>query len=142
MLHGELPPLDEDRLRQVALSKTMANYFRQGVVLMLENHLGAPASEAPAYVVPASADLSTLPPTLVVTCAWDLLRSSGEAFVQDLARAGVPHRLVVVPDADHAHLNHGWLPQAQQSYQDLADWLTHGPALLTARPGAEASLQA
>lgn len=139
-LHAELPVLDDHQRRQVALSPTAEQHFRQGLVLLLENYVGAPASEAPAYVVPAHGDLSQLPPTLVMTCAWDVLRSSGETFAQDLADAGVVHRLVVVPEADHAHLNHGWLPQAQQSYQDLADWLTQGPELSTGT-GSVSSLQ-
>lgn len=140
-LHAELPMLDDDQRRQVALSPAAEQHFRQGLLLMLENYLGAPVSEAPAYVVPAHGDLSRLPPTLVMTCAWDVLRSSGETFAQELAVVGVPHRLVVVPDADHAHLNHGWMPQAQQSYQDLADWLTEGPDLAT-RTGSAPSMQA
>ena len=128
-LHGELPPLDEIQRQQVALSPEAAGHFRRGLALMLENYLGGPVADAPSYVVPAQADLTGLPPTLVMTCEWDVLRSSGETFIGDLQRADVPHRGLVVPATDHGHLNNGWLPQAQQSYQDLADWLTEGPAL-------------
>jgi acetyl esterase/lipase len=128
-LHAELPPLNDVQRQQVGLSSDVAGHFRRGLVLMLENYLGGPVADAPSYVVPAQADIAGLPPTLVMTCEWDVLRSSGETFIGDLQRADVPHRGLVVPATDHGHLNNGWLPQAQQSYQDLADWLTEGPAL-------------
>jgi acetyl esterase len=122
-LHAELPALDEVQREAVALSSQAEDYFRRGLTLMLENYVGGPVDEAPSPAVPALAELAGLPPTLVMTCAWDVLRSSGEAFASALERAAVPLRLLVVPEIGHGHLNSPWLPQAQQSYQDLADWV-------------------
>jgi acetyl esterase len=124
VLHAEVPPPTEEQRDAVALSERAEQYFRRWLQLLLENYLGSSVESASPRAVPALADLAGLPPTLVMTCERDVLRPSGETFAGALAAAGVPCRLIVVPGADHGHLNSPWLPQAQQSYQDLADWLT------------------
>lgn len=134
-LHGELPALTDAQSQAVAMSPRAEGHFRRGLVLMLENYLGGPLHDAPLTVVPALAELAGLPPTLVITCEWDLLRSSGEAFAADLERAGVPHRLVIAPGVGHGHINSPWLAQAQQSYQDVADWVIASTAAPAGRSG-------
>lgn len=134
-LHGELPVLTEAQSQAVAMSPRAEGHFRRGLVLMLENYLGSPLDEAPLPAVPALAELAGLPPALVITCEWDLLRSSGEAFAAELECAGVPHRLLIAPGVGHGHLNSPWLPEAQRSYQDLADWVMASTALPISRSG-------
>jgi acetyl esterase/lipase len=64
-----------------------------------------------------------MPPTLVINCEYDGLRASGEAFTAQLAEAGVEVEQLLAPDVLHGHINSPWLPQAQQSYADMAAWV-------------------
>lgn len=52
-----------------------------------------------------AADLSGLPPTMVLTGEVDLLRREGDAYAARLAEAGVPVEHRVVPGADHYFLS-------------------------------------
>ena len=122
VLHAQLPPLTDEQRTQTGMTQQYEELFGKGLVLAVENYVGAPVEQAPAYVVPALADAAGLPPTLVVTCEWDALRSSGETYAEHLRMAGVPNRLVVVPAINHAHLNSPWLAQAQETFRDLAEW--------------------
>jgi acetyl esterase/lipase len=91
---------------------------------MIENYLGAPIAEATPYAMPGLGDLAGYPPTLVINCEYDPLRASGEAFVEELESAGVEVTQLLATDVLHGHINSPWLPQAQQSYADMASWLT------------------
>jgi len=90
---------------------------------VVENYLGAPAAAATAYAMPGLADLQGLPPTLVVTCEYDGLRASGEAFVDALTLAGVKVESHLAPAVTHAHLNTPGLAEARRTLADLAGWV-------------------
>lgn len=122
-LHASLPPLDEQTRTSIGVSARGEEFLARGMTLMLENYLGAPAEQAPAYVCPGDGDVNGLPPTLIITCENDYLRVSGELFAQKLTDAGVPHRLVQAPGVGHAHINTPWLTEAQATYTLLAAWV-------------------
>jgi acetyl esterase/lipase len=101
---------------------------------MVENYLGGPVAEATPYAFAALGDLRGYPATLVINCEYDGLRASGEAFTAALSEAGCVVTQLVAPDVLHGHANSPWLPQAQQSYADVARWLTSS----TSPPASEA----
>lgn len=63
---------------------------RAAVMWYWNQYLPAGASPDHPYVSPLRADLRELPPAIVVTTGFDVLRSEGERFVESLRAAGVP----------------------------------------------------
>ncbi|WP_031424136.1 alpha/beta hydrolase [Exiguobacterium sp. NG55] len=69
-------------------------------------------------------DLSSLPPTLIVTAEYDYLRLEGEAYARKLSGAGVPTRLVQYCGMDHAFMDKlGDYPQAEDCMNEIAKGL-------------------
>jgi acetyl esterase/lipase len=122
--HPTLPEPSEELAAKLALLTTRHAFRDPGFGPMVENYLGAPVAQAPRYAMPGLADLVGFPPTLIINCEYDGLRASGEAFAASLVAAGVPVTQLLAPDVLHGHINSPWLAQAQQSYADMADWLT------------------
>lgn len=122
-VHPTLPsPSDELAAKLVELPPAAA--FAEPIYsAVVENYLGAPAADADGYAMPGIATLAGLPPTLIINCEYDGLRSSGEQFALALKQAGVDVDVRLARDVLHGHLNSPWLPAAQQSYADLAAWL-------------------
>lgn len=67
---------------------------------------GAPGK----YVAPGELDLAGLPPAAVLSCEFDDLRASAEAFADQLEAAGVPVSRRLARGMLHGHLN--WFPAA------------------------------
>ena len=80
-----------------------------------------PLAAVPGHGLPA--DLAGLPRTLVLLSEVDGLRPSGEAFAQELARAGVDVRVHLEPGTTHGHLNRPDEPGADRSLAVVADWV-------------------
>jgi acetyl esterase/lipase len=122
-VHAELPPPSEELAVKLKILSPLAAFASPVFGPVFENYLGAPLAEATPYAAPALAELSGLPPTLIINCEYDGLRSSGEAYTQSLAAAGVSVTQLLAEDVLHGHINSPWLPQAQRSYADMADWV-------------------
>lgn len=70
------------------------------------------------------ADLSGLPPTLVVTAECDPLRDEGEHYGQRLQQAGVPASVRRYASAAHGFVQYfSWLPEFQGVFAETADFL-------------------
>ena len=81
------------------------------------NYLGGPPDLADGYSFPALADLAGLPPTLIVDAEYDDLRTSGEAFAEQAAAAGVDVRTASPPACCTASSTcpHGSAPSTRSS---------------------------
>jgi acetyl esterase len=71
------------------------------------------------------ADLTGLPPTLVLNSEYGDLRASGEAFANALAEAGTPVRVRFEPGVTHSHLNTPGLAGTHRSLDVFASGVSH-----------------
>jgi acetyl esterase len=74
-------------------------------------------------VSPLRADLTGLPPTLLVVAGVDVLRSDGEAYAEALRRAGVEVELSLYEDMTHGFLRWGGVvDRSRELIGELADY--------------------
>ncbi|CAI2357992.1 unnamed protein product [Caenorhabditis sp. 36 PRJEB53466] len=68
-------------------------------------------------------DLSNLPPTMVITCEFDILRDEGLIYAHRLKVAGVPTTSIHYEHGFHSMLNfHSELFEASKSVNDIEMW--------------------
>ncbi|TAL39872.1 MAG: alpha/beta hydrolase [Spirochaetes bacterium] len=68
-----------------------------------------------------AADHRNLPPALIITAAFDVLRDEGEAYAVKLKDAGVPARAIRYPGMVHGFVSASrLLPQAEQALEEIA----------------------
>lgn len=124
-VHPVLPPASDELASKLALLPSQHGFRPDVMKPVVENYVGGPLESTPTYAMPGLADdLCNYPPTLVINCEYDGLRASGEAFAAQLEAADVDVTQMLALDVLHGHINSPWLSQAQQSYADMADWLT------------------
>ncbi len=105
------------------LTRGMMRYF-------WKSYLAGPADGGQAYASPLrAASLSGLPPALILTAQYDVLRDEGEAYAARLARAGVPTRCT-----RYLELNHGFVQLAALCEPALLGLEEAADALRTAFP--------
>jgi acetyl esterase len=96
-------------------------------------YAGTATRDTEAHRSPLRAsDLSSLPPALVITAGFDLLRDEGEAYAHALASGGTVTRLQKYPSLGHGFIHMtGLCPAARRAMVGIArEWR----ALLDAEP--------
>jgi acetyl esterase len=101
---------------------------RESMTWYWDNYLPEPQQRFDPYAVPMrAASQAGLPPTLVVTAEYDVLRDEGERYAALLVAAGVESRA-----SRYAGMNHGfaglagWIEDADRALDEASRWLaTH-----------------
>ncbi|MEU4837810.1 alpha/beta hydrolase [Nocardia testacea] len=88
-------------------------------------YIDSGADPADPLVSPiARADLSGLPPALIITAEFDPLRDEGERYGDRLATAGVAVTVARYAGANHGFVQHfAWLPEYYRVFEQTADFL-------------------
>jgi acetyl esterase len=103
--HAVVPTAPASQAARMADVPAVLRFSPAQMTWLNQNYLGGPLSGADGYAFGAHAVLEGLCPTLVINAEYDDLRSSGEAFVAQLALAGVDVRQVTAVGMLHGFLN-------------------------------------
>lgn len=121
------PVTDMSRLQGESYAACGDGYgLTAGAMAWFRDHYLASAEAAHDWrVSPLLADdLGRLPPALVVTAEFDVLRSEGEAYAKRLAEAGVPTQLTRYDGMIHGFASMaGVLEVGRTVRSDMAQWL-------------------
>jgi acetyl esterase len=98
---------------------------REAAVWFFEQYLGDESQAANPHAAPlVTQDLRGLPPALVITAEYDVLRDEGESYAERLRAAGVPARLSRYDGVHHRFAEMiGILDQAAKARDEMCAWL-------------------
>jgi acetyl esterase len=100
----------------------MCRINQAGMDVMFDAYVGE--AQDTTYAAPGDCDPAGLPPCLVVVGEYDMLRSSGERFVDAARAAGVDVELYLAEGMPHGHLNMTPLvPETDATLTVLADFV-------------------
>jgi acetyl esterase/lipase len=120
--------LDFDENRYASLRENATGYGLETAALLPFNafYLDSGADPADPLVSPIKrADLTGLPPALIVTAEYDPLRDEGERYGQRLRAAGMAAAVRRYAGAGHGFVQHfAWLPEYHQVFAETAAFLT------------------
>jgi acetyl esterase len=126
LLHPSLD-LDFDVDRYASLRENAEGYGLETAGLEPFNafYLDSGADPADPLVSPIKrADLTGLPPALIITAEHDPLRDEGELYGQRLREAGVEATVSRYAGAGHGFVQHfSWVPEFARVFQETADFL-------------------
>lgn len=111
VLHATMPMPSPELTAAMADVPRVLRFLADDVDLITRTYLGGEVDPVPAYAMPAHADPAALAdlarssPITIVTCEYDDLRSSGEAFAGLLRGAGAAVDAQVEAGVLHGHLN-------------------------------------
>lgn len=124
LLHPVLPEASAELAPKVARLSPMLQPSADLVETVVENYIGMPASEAPAYAMPGVADdLTGFPRTLFINSEYDGMRASAEMFAAQLRDADVEVTEIVEPGVYHGHLGRGGGEPFRHTVEVMASWL-------------------
>ncbi|MEU6794389.1 alpha/beta hydrolase [Nonomuraea wenchangensis] len=119
--------LDFDVDRYPSLRENAVGYGLETAGLKPFNafYLGSGAHPADPLVSPIKrADLTGLPPALIVTGEYDPMRDEGELYGRRLAEAGVAARVSRYRGAGHGFVQHfSWIPDYHRAFEETASFL-------------------
>lgn len=120
--------LDFDESRYASLRENAVGYGLETAALRPFNafYLSSGADPADPLVSPIKrADLSGLPPALIITAEHDPLRDEGEQYGARLREAGVSTTVTRYAGATHGFLQHfGWIPEYASAFDEVGDFIT------------------
>jgi acetyl esterase len=92
---------------------------RDGMIWFWEQYLRSDADALNPYAAPLMAtDVRDLPPALVITAGYDVLRDEGELYAQHLREAGVEVELAQYPTLIHGFFGMGpWVDAARAAVE-------------------------
>jgi acetyl esterase len=98
---------------------------REAASWFYEQYLPGGSQASHPHAAPLYApDLGGMPPALVVTAEYDVLRDEGELYVERLRAAGVPARLSCYDGMNHRFAEMiGILHQAEHARDEMSAWL-------------------
>ncbi|GJF25319.1 alpha/beta hydrolase [Streptomyces sp. HO565] len=122
--------LDFDVDRYASLRENAVGYGLETAGLKPFNafYLDSGADPADPLVSPVKrADLTGLPPALVVTGQYDPMRDEGELYGRRLREAGVEATVSRYEGAGHGFVQHfSWLPEYHRVFEETRDFLDRG----------------
>ncbi|NDZ80197.1 alpha/beta hydrolase [Streptomyces sp. SID10853] len=122
--------LDFDTGRYASLRENAVGYGMETAGLKPFNafYTDSGADPADPLVSPLKrADLTGLPPALVVTAEHDPLRDEGELYGRRLREAGVEATVRRYEGAGHGFVQHfSWIPEYHQVFTETRDFLSRG----------------